>query len=172
MPTLLLLRHAKSSWDDPELGDHERPLNKRGSKSAPRIGRYLDAAGLIPDLVLSSDAVRTRATVALVLAELSNSPREVHYEAGLYLAEPGDILRRLQSLAAPEKTVLVVGHNPGLHMLALSLVGGGAAQAIARLAQGFPTAALAVFDVKGKDWSDLAPGRCALTDFIVPRDLD
>jgi phosphohistidine phosphatase len=172
MLTLALLRHAKSSWDDAALGDHERPLSKRGSKAAPRVGRYLATEGFAPDVVLSSDSVRTRATVALLLPELSSAPREVVYAPELYLASPADLLGRIRTVGDAAKTLLVVGHNPGLHMLALSLVGRGAPSAIAALAQGYPTAALAILRFKGKEWADIAPGRGELMAFVVPRELD
>ncbi|MDX2289534.1 MAG: histidine phosphatase family protein [Hyphomicrobiaceae bacterium] len=171
MTRLLLLRHAKSSWADPAMEDHERPLAKRGANAAPRMGRYITDAGLVPDVILSSDSVRTHATVALVLPELGPDPPPVLYEAGLYLASPTDILARLHRLKSDVQTAMVVGHNPGLHVLALALTGGGDADALKRLAQKFPTAALAVLTFPGKPWVNAKPGTGVLEAFVGPRDL-
>ncbi len=171
MLKLLLLRHAKSSWDDPAIDDHERPLAKRGANAAPRMGQHIAAAHHVPNLILSSDSVRTHATVALVLPELGLPAPPVRYEAELYLAAPTDILERLHKLKSETATVMVVGHNPGLHLLALALTGGGDPDAIKRLAQKFPTAGLAVLTFPGKSWANLKPGAGTLEAFLGPRDL-
>jgi phosphohistidine phosphatase len=129
MLTLSLLRHAKSSWDDPALGDFDRPLNKRGETAAPRVGAYMSKHGIAPDLVLCSPAARARQTLDLVLPHLSGGPTVV-YEEGFYLAAPSVMLARVQHIEAKVRHVLLVGHNPGLQALALELAGTGKAQSL------------------------------------------
>ena len=171
MLTLSLLRHAKSSWDEPDLPDHERTLSKRGTKAATEIGRYIERNEGRPELILSSDSVRTRATVSLVLAELSGNPPEVVFDEGLYLALPAMILERLRKVKGGLKHVMVVGHNPGLHALALSLTGSGDHKAIQKMAMKFPTAGLAVITFDADDWNAIKPAAGTLKDFIIPREL-
>jgi len=171
MPTLLLLRHAKSSWEDPTLEDFERPLSKRGARAAPLIGARLAREKLKPELVLCSPAVRTRATLALVVPELVGAAPEIVYEDALYLATAADLVERLRRLEPRWLRVMIVGHNPGLHAAALSLTGGGARKDIAALATGFPTAALAVLELPGAGWSSLAPASCRLELFVTPKEL-
>lgn len=163
MLRLLLLRHAKSSWDDAELDDHERPLAKRGAKEAPVIGRLVAEHSLKPDLVLCSTAVRARATLTLLLSKLTGVPPLIEFEEALYLAPPDRLLARLQALDSAE-TVMIVGHNPGLHALALTLIGEGAKKDLAFLATGYPTSCLALIEFEAGGWSDVAPatGRLAL----------
>jgi phosphohistidine phosphatase len=113
MKTLLVLRHAKSSWNDPALDDHERPLNKRGRRDAPRMGELLREHGLIPDVVISSDAVRARLTAEAV-AGAAGYAGAIVLDPRLYLAGPADILSLLQRVRGKAETVMIVGHNPGL----------------------------------------------------------
>jgi phosphohistidine phosphatase len=171
MLTLSLLRHAKSSWDDPELEDHERPLAKRGTKDAPRIGAFMAAEKLKPDYVLCSGAVRARATLTLVLAELPGRPPEITYDDEIYLAEPPRLLSRLAKVRASAHHVLMVGHNPGLHALALTMTGSGERKALAALAGKFPTGSLAVIEFEAGSWSDIKPGSGRLRLFATPRRL-
>lgn len=171
MRTLMLLRHAKSSWGEPNLDDHERGLNKRGAKEAPRIGAYLADQGQRPDLVLCSDAVRTRATLALLLSALGGTPPPVRFEPRLYLAEPAAILEVLAHTEPAVERCLVIGHNPGLHALALALTGTGPDKAMAELAMKFPTSALAVIDADVPGWDSLVPGVGRLRELVVARHL-
>ena len=173
---LSLLRHAKSSWDDSTLPDHERPLNPRGIKAATRISRYLLEEGLLPDLVLSSDSVRARATAALLFTPLDRPPPAIVYTNDLYLADPDEILavvRREAALLerAPPRHIMVIAHNPGIQHLALSLPGSGRRADIERLALKYPTAALTHFTFEAKSWRDIAPGCAVLERFITPRSL-
>lgn len=168
MKQLLLLRHAKSSWDDPGLADFERPLGGRGLKTAPLIGRELARRGWLPDLALVSPALRTRDTWRLVAAEL---PRHVPAEFAeeLYEASAAAILARIQQAKA--SSLLVIGHNPGLQHLALRLAGAGSDEGVFKKIEAkFPTAALARFMVDD-GWTDLAFGGARLTHFTRPRDL-
>ena len=171
MLTLSLLRHAKSSWSDLELDDYERGLAERGIKAAPEMGRYIANKKLMPDLILCSGAVRTRATLALILPELGAPPPEIRYDDALYLASPITMLDAVRRLAPGPKHVLLIAHNPGLHALALELTGSGDPAALSGLATKFPTAALAVFTFKSAAWTDIRPGTGRLEQFVTPRGL-
>lgn len=167
METLYLLRHAKSSWDDPALGDFDRPLAKRGRRDAPLIGGFMAERGWRPDLALVSPAVRARDTWQLVSAGLPK-PVETRFEHSIYMAAPDDLLALLRALPEPPRSVILVGHNPGLEQCAAALAGPQSdAQALATMREKFPTAALARFDIP----AGLEPGAAALTDFVRPRDL-
>lgn len=168
MRQLLLLRHAKSSWDDPALADFDRPLGARGLKTAPLMGRELARRGWLPDLALISPALRTRDTWRLVARELpGHVPGEFAEE--LYEARPGAIMARLRR--AEGAGVLVIGHNPGLQDFALRLAGAGSDTDVFRTIEAkFPTAALARFTVEGQ-WADLDFGAARLTHCIRPKDL-
>jgi len=176
MLTLTLLRHAKSSWDQPALDDHERPLAKRGKKAAPEIGAALAAMGLRPDLVLCSGAARARATLDLVLKKLGGPVPEVVYDDAIYMATPNALLARLRRVgpgAAGEtpRHVMLVGHNPGLEELALLLVGSGAADDTARMTEKFPTAAVAVVGFNAESWAAIKPDSGRLEHFLTPKQL-
>ncbi len=173
MLTLMLLRHAKSDWDNPALADYDRPLAKRGRKAAPRMGAEIAALGLRPDLILCSSAVRAKETLALVLPALGSPAPEVVYDDAIYMATPAALLtliRMLPKLGAPSK-VMVVGHNPGLEELAQELVGGGGGAAQADLAAKFPTCALAAISFEADAWSDVAPGTGRVQHFLTPARL-
>lgn len=174
MLTLTILRHAKSSWDHPGLDDRDRPLNERGLKAAPRIGRHMAELGLRPDLIVCSTAERTRQTLALVLPELGRPQPPVSYEDELYLAEADVLLNRLRSIRGAARHVLLIGHNPGLHDLAVDLAGSGDRKSLVRLAVKLPTAGLAVmeFAAAGDDWSAIAPGDGHLATFATPKSLE
>lgn len=172
MLTLSLLRHAKSAWDDPGLDDFERPLAPRGVKAASAIGEYIARENLQPDLVLCSGAVRTRATLALVLPELKRPLPEVIHDDALYLALPAAILAQIRGIQGKAKKVLVVGHNPAMHALALELVGDGARNDIAALATHFPTAALATIKFQLDRWSALKPAAGTLERFVTSKRMD
>ncbi len=171
MRQLLLLRHAKSSWDDPLLADHARPLNASGRTSAVAMRRALDEAG-VPDLVLVSSARRTLQTLQ-ALGTFEPLPRVTPLDS-LYLATAAQLLEVLTAVEEAFSRVLLIGHNPGLHDLALHLAaapGGSETLPMRRdLAEGFPTGALAVFSVAGPWWS-IGEGGTRLTRFTAPRDL-
>ncbi|MCK5748005.1 histidine phosphatase family protein [Oricola sp.] len=165
MKTLYLLRHAKSSWDDPSLDDFDRPLSKRGRKAAPLIGRYMAERNWQPDLALVSPAVRARDTWHLVASEMPK-PVETRFEPSIYMAEPEALLALLRNTDTPG-SVILVGHNPGLEQLAARLAGPGSQpQAHARMAEKYPTAALARFEVHAME-----PCGAILTDFVRARDI-
>jgi len=171
MLTLSLLRHAKSSWDDPSLEDFDRPLARRGIDAAGRMGRYIQAHDLAPALIICSDAVRARQTLELVLPHLAAKPA-VTYERGLYLASPQSMLARVRKLdAADVRHVMLLGHDPGIHALAVDLAGTGEPRHLASLARKFPTAALAVIRFTVRDWAKAAPAKGKLMLFVAPKML-
>jgi phosphohistidine phosphatase len=163
---LLLIRHAKSSWDDDSLADRERPLAGRGRKAAERMGAHLQNEGLRPDVVLCSPSRRTRETLEL----LEFSGAEVTYLDELYGASAGDLLASVREARDDAEVVAVVGHNPGIQDLSIELASHDAAADAVRLRQKFPTCALAIFDVDS-GWRDIAIGRVRLASFVVPKDL-
>lgn len=167
MLELLLLRHAKSDWGDPDLADHDRDLAPRGLKAAPRMGRLLRRRGLVPDLVLCSTARRARRTWELASAELA-SPPPVRHLRGLYLATPAQMLAAIRR--QPPGRLLLVGHDPGMHHLAIQLAAEGEPEALGSLNEKFPTAALAWLQLDIAAWQDVAPGR--LAGFFRPRRPD
>jgi phosphohistidine phosphatase len=164
-----LLRHAKSSWDDPGLKDHDRPLTPRGDRDARRIGAYLREQGIRIDLVLCSTAERAQRTYRRMASGLGSKP-EFRLDRGLYSGTPEDVLDRLRALPDPVTSVMVVGHNPTLHDLAIMLAGGGDPDLLVRLETKFPTAALATLAFEG-EWRDLYPGVAALEALVTPKDL-
>ncbi|MDJ0390502.1 histidine phosphatase family protein [Roseomonas sp. E05] len=172
MRQLLLLRHAKSSWDDPSLPDHARPLNARGKRAAAAMAGVMHDLGLAPDIVLVSSARRTLQTLE-ALAPLPDSPI-VEPMDDLYLAPWPRLLEALHSAPETARSVLLIAHNPGLHDLALALAGpagmAGRAPGTQRLAAGYPTGSLAEFAVAAP-WRLLEPGSGRLVRFIAPNDL-
>ena len=171
MLRLMLLRHAKSSWTDPGLDDHDRPLNPRGQKSAPLIGRFMHAHKLLPDLVLCSPARRARDTWKLTSAELRASPRLLMEDALYDFGNGGRILDTVRGKADSAKSVLVVGHNPSIERLAQRLIGKGDAKLRRRMAEKYPTGALAVITFETDAWDKAEDGKGTLAYFTRPRDL-
>jgi phosphohistidine phosphatase len=172
MRQLLLLRHAKSSWDDPRLSDHARPLNARGRRAAAAMGDAMRDLGLAPDIVLVSSARRTLQTLE-ALGPLDASPL-VEPMDSLYLAPWGGLLDQLRGVRETVRSVLLIGHNPGLHELAMALAGpvamAGGSPMARRLAEGYPTGALAEFTI-ALPWRLLEAGGGRLLRFLTPADL-
>jgi len=170
MKTLLLLRHAKSAWNDSTISDISRPLTPRGQIAATRIGRHLREEGPLPERVLCSPARRAAETLARVLAELKPPP-VVEERPELYLQGWSSLLAAARSLPEEVKRAMVVSHNPDLPDLALALAGTGPAAALTALATKFPTGALAVLTFPVGTWREIAPGSGTLQALIRPRDL-
>ena len=172
MHQLLLLRHAKSSWDDPNQSDHARPLSPRGWAAAQAMRRAFHDLGLAPDLVVVSSARRTLQTLE-GLEPWDETPLIEPLDS-LYLAPAPAMLQALQTVSPTVRSLLVVGHNPGLHELAMMLVGPEAMarpdSTLHRLAQAYPSGALAEFSVPGS-WAELREGGARLVRFLCPRDL-
>jgi phosphohistidine phosphatase len=163
MRTLLILRHAKSSWKDEALPDHDRPLNKRGKDDAPEVGRLLRDRGQEPDLIMTSTARRARQTVKRTV-KAGGLSCPVEQDERLYHAGPGDLVDILRAVPDTYVRPMVVGHNPGLEALVEALTG---------VAVHLPTAALACVELPIDGWADIgtnAGGR--LVDLWTPRGLD
>ncbi|MBK1664132.1 phosphohistidine phosphatase [Rhodospirillum rubrum] len=170
MKRLLLLRHAKSDWQDPEVDDFDRPLSARGRRAGRLISLSLARRTDPPAVVLCSPARRTRETLALILPALYGVP--VVYEPLLYVFDAGPLLNLLRGLQAETASVLVVGHNPALGDLTLALAGPDSdPAALAKARDKFPTGALAELAI-GRPWSDLETACARLTAFTCPRDLE
>lgn len=172
MRQLLLLRHAKSSWDDPALPDHARPLNARGRKAAHVMAGVIRDLGLAPEIVLVSSARRTLQTLE-ALMPLADAPM-IEPMDDLYLASWPNLLNTLREAPETARSLLLIGHNPGLHDLALQLAGpagmAGDAPGTKRLAENFPTGSLAEFSIAAP-WQGLQPGGARLLRFVAPNDL-
>jgi phosphohistidine phosphatase len=163
MKRILLLRHAKSSWDDPSLSDRDRPLAPRGRRAAGAIAEYLRSADLKVELVLCSSALRARETLQRLGDAFGDA--EIREEDDLYGAGDDQLLDRLRGLPHEIEGVALIGHNPGLHDLAVALTRAG------RRLERYPTGALAVLEFEGP-WSDLDSGRAKLDRFVKPKDLE
>ncbi len=162
MKTLLILRHAKSSWDHPGLRDHDRPLNPRGRRDAPRMGRFLVERDLVPDRIVSSTAVRARTTAELAAAEFGEAV-EIETTYDLYGASPDGYVEVAEAMGGTAERLMVVGHNPGITSLVWHLTGEG---------EYMPTAALAAVELDIDDWSELGSARRGrLTGFWRPKAL-
>jgi phosphohistidine phosphatase len=163
MKILLLMRHAKSSFEDNQASDFERGLNKRGEKDAPRMGKLLKEKDLVPDLILSSKAVRTSKTAEIV-ADKAGYKKEINYVEGFYLGEPDVYLEALRALDDKGlDTVMVVGHNPGLETLL---------QILTDHVESLPTGAIAYLELPIRSWKALSKDLVVnLKKLWRPRDL-
>lgn len=169
---LLLLRHAKSSWDDGSLSDFDRPLAPRGAKTAPRMGAEISRRGWLPELALVSPATRTRETWRLASADWPEPAPAVLFHEDLYEASADELLA--EARLAPDRvgTLLIIGHNPGLEDFARRLAGPGSHdKALGLLGEKFPTCALARYDF-ASPWSKLDYAKAQLTHLLRPKDLD
>jgi phosphohistidine phosphatase len=173
---LFVLRHAKSSWDDPGLDDHDRPLAPRGIHAVKLLGEHIRASGIRPDQVLCSSSRRTRETLDAVAPG-----GETLIERELYDATCASMIERLRRVPAGTESVMVIGHNPTAQMLVLRLTGANGNEYASRLAQPFggglaevqrkfPTGALATLTF-GCEWDELGPGCATLVDFVRPKSL-
>ncbi len=164
MKYVALLRHGKSTWDDPSRADHDRPLAPRGREASRRIAGWVAVHGVRPELVLCSTATRARATLDLIHGALGSPPLEL--EEGLYHASAADLLTRLRAVPETVAHVLLVGHNPGLHDLLDLLAAPGSHDV-----EAFPTGALAILELDVGAWRDAGPGCASLTALALPRSL-
>jgi phosphohistidine phosphatase len=172
MHQLILLRHAKAAPEAAGLADHDRPLTEAGRRMAGAMGAAMRQAGLAPDVVLVSSALRTQQTLAaLEAASVWDEWPNIDTLPGLYMANVNQMRDVLRELPETVRSALVIGHNPGLHELALALAGpANPRPELARLAQGYPTASLAEFLVT-TPWRRLGPGAAALQRFLQPADI-
>src|SRR5712692_713700 len=162
MKTLLLLRHAKSDWDDASLRDFDRPLAPRGKRDAPRIGKALSKRGPVPDLVISSPAARAKATIDAVM-KAANLNLEVTFEESMYGASSAELMKLIRRLPEESSCALLVGHNPGFGDLLNRLTGSH---------ERMPTAALACVEFQIDHWEDVEDGKGRLVWLFTPKRLD
>ncbi len=162
MKTLLLLRHAKSSWSDDSLDDHDRPLNKRGKKAAPVMGKLMRREGIVPDLIISSTANRAQST-ARIVAEHAGAEGDIVLDRGLYLAPPQSYIRVASQVDGSVEKLMMVGHNTGIASLVELLTAHDEAM---------PTAALAHIMIPIDMWLDLSMNlNCELSSIWRPKEI-
>jgi phosphohistidine phosphatase len=162
MRTLLVMRHAKSDWGASFSSDHERPLARRGVKAAKKMGRFLTEIGVIPDLVLSSTAVRAMSTAELA-AEAGEWGCEIIARRDLYASAPERVLDAIGEIDDGIDRLLIAGHEPTWSTVVTWLIGGGRVR--------MPTAAVACLDLAHGNWIDLAPATCELRWLVTPKTL-
>lgn len=164
MKTLYLLRHAKSSWDYPEIPDQERPLNKRGRKDAPRMGNWMKQQGISPDSIISSPSVRTLATISKVSHALGLSGELIETNPALYHASPSSLLTVIRSSPPEVNSLLLVGHNPGLTALANLLCP-------AKSVDNIPTCGLYALQFHTRSWEETGSKNAEFLFFQFPKNL-
>ena len=160
MKTLLIMRHAKSSWSAPGKSDFDRPLNERGRRTAPIMGQFIREKGFVPNLILSSTAARAKSTAEL-FADHSGYTGEIAFEKQFYLAHPDTYIEVLSWQDSPG-AIMVIGHNPGLEQLVYDLTGES---------ESMPTAAIAHVDLPIDKWSEIISAQGELIDLWRPKEL-
>jgi phosphohistidine phosphatase len=168
MPTLYLMRHAKSDWHSSTSSDFDRPLNQRGAKDAVRMGQWLQQQTVIPGLILSSPAERAKQTALAVVDALQMNAEQIQFNKDLYHADRATLLQVLHSVPEQTESVLLVAHNPGLDELAEWLA--PEPPALTQSGKLMTTAAIAIFEIPGA-WSKLQRGTVALRQLVRPREL-
>ena len=169
MKSLHLLRHAKSSWKDPGLNDHDRPLNRRGRQTAKMMAAYLRWAKIAPDLVICSTAMRARQTLDPIV-KAAKKPPKIVLVRGIHEGAQRTLWEQLWNLPESAKSVLLIGHNPALHNLALELAHADLNNLLPSAGAKFPTGAMASFRFD-KAWKALAPHEALLASFITPKSI-
>jgi phosphohistidine phosphatase len=162
MKTLLLLRHAKSDWDDPSLRDFDRPLAARGERDAPRIGKALRKRGRLPDLIISSPAARAKATIEAVI-KTARVNLEIQFDETVYGASSAELMKVIRRLPDGSSCALLVGHNPGFEDLVGRLSGSH---------ERMPTAALACIEFRTDHWNAVNDGEGKLLWLLTPKHLN
>ncbi|HLG17986.1 MAG TPA: histidine phosphatase family protein [Blastocatellia bacterium] len=162
MKTLLLLRHAKSSWDDPAIGDFDRPLAPRGVRDAPRIGKALKKRGPLPDLIISSPAARATQTIQAVVKS-AGLEAEVQFDARIYAASCAELMRVIRQIPNSISCAMIVGHNPTFEDVVSRLAGS---------AHAMPTAALACIELRADRWDDIEDGEGKLVWLLTPKSIE
>lgn len=160
MKTLFLLRHAKSSWKETDIADFDRPLNERGRRAAPLMGRLLKERGFVPDLIVSSPAKRARKTAKLI-KEAGDFEAPLRFDDRIYEASPNTLLSVATETDNAINSLMLVGHNPGME---------GVIRVLTGQTEPMPTTALAVIDLEIDHWKEIASGRGTLRAVIRPRD--
>jgi len=160
MKTLFVLRHAKSSWDDINLSDFDRPLNKRGLETAPRMGEMMYQQDFLPKLIVSSPAKRAKQT-AVLIKETAQISGEIKFDEKIYEASPFRLLQIISKFDEKFDSAMIIGHNPGFEGLVQMLTG---------KLRAMPTAALAIIDLNIEKWSDISAESGTLRKLICPKD--
>lgn len=161
MKTLYILRHAKSDWNDAALSDFERPLNERGRKAAPLIGKTMKERNFVPQTIISSPAVRAKQTAELV-RENAEIEGEINFDSRIYEANPQTLLEIVSEIEDANDAALIVGHNPGFETLVRILTG---------KIEPMPTAALAVVDLEIENWNQIFAAVGTLRDLLRPKEI-
>jgi phosphohistidine phosphatase len=171
MRRLILFRHAKAEASEPGMEDRARVLVERGRKDAAKMGAYMAGHGIIPDKVMISPAARTQETWKYAAAAFRPAPAAMTVEA-IYDATPHALFGVIKSAPAPAHTLLIVGHNPGLHEVAVMLIASGDIETRERLREKLPTAGLVIVDFAFDDWNKLHPQSGRLERFVSPKSLE
>lgn len=163
MKTLWLMRHAKSDWSDPSLADFDRPLNQRGKKDAPLMGRWIQSSGRMPDRIISSPATRARLTTLRVAEACGLDRGAIDWWADFYPGAVAETVEYLKQTPLESEHVLMIGHNPALEELVSFLTSSN------KLWLKLPTAAIAMMAVDIAEWNEIGSGKCQLTGLITPK---
>ena len=161
MKKLFLIRHAKSSWKDNGLADFDRPLNKRGKRDAPFMGKILKEEGIKPDLIITSPAKRT-CTTARVLAQKLDYPKEkINSDETVYEASPGELIKLVNAIPSEHEVVMLIGHNPGLTQLSNLLTG--------KYLENIPTTGIVEINFNVNSWEEITVNTGKLKSFEYPK---
>ncbi len=166
MKYVLLLRHAKSSWDDPALEDFDRPLSGRGLKDAPKMGKFLRKSGYCPEYIVSSTAQRARQTTELCLDGMKRDESIVKWDDGLYFESVAKYISAIHHAPRTTETIMLVGHNPLIEATA-TILSGGKDRTVFRV----PTAGLVCLESFAASWDELSPGTCQIKWMMIPKVL-
>jgi phosphohistidine phosphatase len=161
MKSLLLVRHAKSSWDNPDLNDHDRPLNSRGERDAPFMAKIIRKLKIEPEQILSSPAKRTLVTAQIFSKEFKYPVSKIIQDDDIYLANSNQLLKKIRKTDDKIKTLMVVGHNPGITSLSNYLSG--------KFIDNIPTSGVVILKSKIKSWNYIDRKVCTLERFEYPR---
>ena len=161
MKILYLVRHAKSSWKDLSLADHERPLNKRGKRDAPRMGKRLAKRGVRPDYILSSPAVRALTTARVIAKKLGCREADVVVNEAVYGAGTSTLHGIIRGIDNRFERAMLVGHNPSFTVLVNQLAGVSI--------ENVPTCGVAVLVFETDNWADVGNGTAKLLEFDYPK---
>lgn len=164
MKHILLLRHAKSSWDDSSLDDFDRPLAKRGRKDAPRMGSFVKKAGYIPDYIFSSTAKRARQTTALFCEQAGIDDEAIEWTDDFYYGSSFDYLEAIQQYSGAAESIMLVGHNPKMEEAASLLCSDNKSYTVR-----MPTAALVCLEHPAVKWNQVREGTARIKWMVIPK---
>ena len=159
--TLFLLRHAKSSWNNPRLDDRERPLNRRGLRDAPLVGKFMAGLANLPELILSSPAHRAYETAKIVAAELDHDLAAIRIHDAIYEAHPADLLKIIRGIPPTVSSALLVGHNPGITSITNILAGSEIEK--------IPTCGFCLLRFEAETWPEISAQSGQLLNFEYPK---